>query len=84
MKKIIKLRESDLRRIVRRVISETEKGVEHTGEYYTLGGFYFYVDNGRMCLADKSTGELSPNMSVEFPSTKEISAEWTNKTQEVE
>lgn len=84
MKKVIKLRESDLRRIVRRVISEQEKSVEHTGEYYTLGGFYFYVDNGRMCLADKSTGELSPNMSVEFPSTKEISAEWTNKTQEVD
>jgi len=84
MKKIIKLKEADLRRIVKRVISEQETSVEHTGEYFTLGGFYFYVDNGRMCLADKSTGELSPNMSVEFPSTKEISAEWTLKTQEVD
>jgi hypothetical protein len=84
MKKIIKLNESDLRRIVSRVIKEHDENLTHTGEYFTLGGFYFYVDNGRMCLADKSTGELSPNMSVEFPSTKEISAEWTQKTQEVD
>jgi len=85
MKKIIKLKESDLRRIVARVIKEQdETTIEHTGQYYTLGGFYFYVDNGRMCLADKSTGELNPNMSVEFPSTTEISAEWTPKTQEVD
>jgi hypothetical protein len=84
MKKIIKLNESDLRRIIKRVVVESEEPVTHTGEYFALGGFYFYVDNGRMCLADKSTGELSPNMSVEFPSTKEISAEWTQKTQEVD
>lgn len=84
MKKIIKLKESDLRRIIKRVIVESEEPVTHAGEYFALGGFYFYVDNGRMCLADKSTGELSPNMSVEFPSTKEISAEWTQKTQEVD
>jgi hypothetical protein len=85
MKKIIKLKESDLRRIVARVINEqVDDTVEHTGQYFTLGGFYFYVDNGRMCLADKSTGELNPNMSVEFPSTTEISAEWTNNTKEVD
>jgi hypothetical protein len=84
MKKIIKLKESDLRRIVARVISEQEETVNHTGEYFTLGGFYFYVDNGKMCLADKTNGELNPNMSIEFPSTKEISAEWTQKTTEVD
>ena len=84
MKKIIKLNESDLRRIVTRVIKEHDENIGHTGEYFALGGFYFYVDNGRMCLADKSTGELNPNMSIEFPSTKEISAEWTQKTQEVD
>jgi len=84
MKKIIKLTESDLRRIVTRVINEHHENLDHAGEYFALGGFYFYVDNGRMCLADKSTGELSPNMSVEFPSTNEISAEWTQKTREVD
>jgi hypothetical protein len=85
MKKIIKLNESDLRRIVSRVINEHDSNiVEPTGQYYTLGGFYFYVDGGKMCLADKSNGELSPNLSVEFPSTTELSAEWTQKTQEVD
>lgn len=84
MKKIIKLKESDLRKIVKRVISETHETLDHTGEYFALGGFYFYVDNGKMCLADKKTGQLSPNMGVEFPSTKELSAEWTNKTTEVD
>jgi len=49
-----------------------------------LGGFYFYVDGSKMFLADKTNGELSPNLSVEFPSTTEISAEWTQKTQEVD
>ena len=45
MKKIIKLNESDLRRIVTRVIKEHDENIGHTGEYFALGGFYFYVDN---------------------------------------
>lgn len=85
MKKIIKLNESDLRRIVTKVIKEHDNNiVETTGQYFTLGGFYFYVDGSKMFLADKTNGELSPNLSVEFPSTTEISAEWTQKTQEVD
>jgi hypothetical protein len=84
MARVIKLKESDLKKIVAKVISEQVEETNHSGQYYTLGGFYFYVDNGRMCLADKTNGELSPNMSVEFPSTSEISAEWTNKTTEVD
>ena len=48
MKKTIKLNESDLRRIITRVIVEHDDNLNHTGEYFTLGGFYFYVDNGKM------------------------------------
>lgn len=84
MKKIIKLTESDLKRIIKRVVNEQDENTNHPGQYFALGGFYFYVDNGKMCLADKSTGELSPNLSIEFPSSKEISAIWTNKTKEVD
>lgn len=84
MKRIIKLTESDLRRIIERVIKENNDDTHHNGEYFALGGFYFYVDGGKMCLADKTTGELSPNMNIDFPSTTEISAEWTQRTTEVD
>jgi hypothetical protein len=84
MKKIIKLNESDLMRIVRRVIKEHDEQLSTPGKYFTLGGFHFYVTDGKMYLADKSSGELAPNMMVEFPSTKEISAIWTQNTKEID
>jgi len=84
MKKKILLSETDLSKLIKKIIVENDNLGNHTGEYFTLGGLYFYVDNEVMCLADKKTGELSPNMSVEFPSTTEISAIWTQKTQEVD
>jgi hypothetical protein len=55
-----------------------------SGKFYTLGGFYFYVNDGKMYLAEKKDGELLPNLMIEFPSTKELSAEWTHKTEEVD
>jgi len=84
MKKVIKLNESDLMRIVNRVIKEHDEQMGTPGKYYTLGGFYFYVNDGKMYLADKSKGELSPNLMVEFPTTKEISAVWTKQTKEID
>jgi len=84
MKKIIKLKESDLMRIVKRVIKEEEDRASSPGKYFTLGGFHFYVTNGKMYLADKSSGELAPNLMIEFPSTKEISAVWTRNTKEID
>jgi hypothetical protein len=84
MKKIVKLNENDLKKIVSRVIKEYDEKMTTTGKYYTLGGFYFYVNEGQMYLAEKQDGELSPKFSVEFPSTKEISAEWSNNTQETD
>jgi len=84
MKKIIKLNESDLKRIVNRVIREFDEKNESAGKYFTLGGFYFYVNENRMYLAEKKDGELTPNLMVEFPSTKEISAEWSHQTKEVD
>jgi hypothetical protein len=84
MKKIIKLTESDLMRIVKRVIKEEEDRMSIPGKYFTLGGFHFYVSDGRMYLADKSKGDLSPNLMIEFPSTKEISAVWTRNTKEID
>ena len=84
MKKIIKLTESDLMRIVKRVIKESDDRMSVPGKYFTLGGFHFYVSDGKMCLADKSSGELAPNMMIEFPSTKEISAVWTKNTKEID
>lgn len=83
MKKVIKLNESDLKRIVKKVIKEFDEK-SSVGKYYTLGGFYFYVADNKMYLADKKDGELQPNMLVEFPSTKEISAEWTTNTKETD
>lgn len=82
MKKDLLLFEKYLKSIVNNVIVETHDESNHPGRYYILRGLYFYVDDDRMYLADKSTGELSPNMSVEFPSTNEISAIWTSRTQE--
>lgn len=84
MKKIIKLNESDLKRIVSRVIREFDEKNTTSGKYYTLGGFYFYVSDGKMYLAEKTEGELTPNYSVEFPTTREISAEWSNNTTETD
>jgi len=84
MKKIIKLTESDLMRIVKRVIKEEEDKMSTPGKYFTLGGVYFYVNDGKMHLADKSKGKLSPNLMIEFPSTKEISAVWTRNTKEID
>lgn len=84
MKKIIKLTESDLMRIVKRVIKEEEDRMSSPGKYFTLGGFHFYVNDGKMYLADKSKGDLSPNLMIEFPSTKEISAVWTKNTKEID
>lgn len=82
MKKIIKLNESDIKRIVGRVIKEFDEKSTTAGKYFTLGGFYFYFNDGKMYLAEKKDGELSPNLTVEFPTTKEISAEWTVNTKE--
>lgn len=84
MKKIIELNERDLMRIVSRVIKEHDEQLSSAGKYYTLGGFHFYVTDGKMYLADKTSGELAPNMMVEFPSTKEISAIWTRNTKEID
>lgn len=84
MKKTIKLNESDLKRIVTRVIKEYDEKNTTPGKYFTLGGYYFYINDGKMYLADKKDGELIPNLMVEFPSTKEISAEWNEGTKEVD
>ena len=83
MKKRIKLTEQDLYRIVKRVIKETEEK-ETIGTFYTLGGFYFYVIGNNMYLADKSEGELVPNLMVEFPNTNEISVSWGKNTKEID
>ena len=82
MKKDLLLFERKLKSIVNKVMLENHDSSNHPGRYYILRGLYFYVDDDRMYLADKTTGELSPNMSVEFPSTNEISAIWTSKTEE--
>jgi len=71
MRKKIKLTEQDLYRIVKRVIKETEEKLEG-GKFYAFGGQYFYVKGNKMYLADKSRGELSPNLMIEFPNSKEI------------
>lgn len=84
MKKVIKLTENDLRRIVKRVIKENEELLATPGKYFALGGHYFYVNNGKMYLAEKEGGELKPNLMVEFPSTKQISATWTKNTKEID
>ena len=64
MKKVIKLTESDLRRIVKRVIKENEELLATPGKYFALGGHYFFVNNGKMYLAEKEGGELKPNLTV--------------------
>lgn len=84
MKKRIKLTESDLRRIVKRVIKESDELSATPGKYFALGGYYFFVNNGKMYLADKDKGELKPNLMVEFPATKQISAMWTKNTKEID
>ncbi len=83
MRKKIKLTEQDLYRIVKRVIKETEEKLEG-GKFYAFGGQYFYVKGNKMYLADKSRGELSPNLMIEFPNSKEISATWGKDTKEID
>jgi hypothetical protein len=63
------------------VIKEYEEKTT-PGKYYALGGLYFYVNDGKMCLAEKKDGEIIPNYNIDFPSTKELSAEWTEQTKE--
>jgi hypothetical protein len=84
MKKIIKLTESDLKRIVGRVIKEYDEKTTTTGKYYTLSGYYFYVNDDKMYLAEKKDGKLSPNLMTELPTTKEISVIWSKDTKESE
>jgi len=84
MKKRIKLNENDLKRIVSKVIKEMDEKSGSVGKYFTLGGFYFFVLDGKMYLAEKIDGKLQPNMTIEFPTTKEISVEWTRETKEVD
>lgn len=83
MRKKIKLTEQDLYKIVKRVIKEVDEKTED-GKFFTFGGQYFYVKGNKMYLADKSKGELSPNMMIEFPNSKEISATWGVNTKEID
>jgi hypothetical protein len=84
MKKVIKLKESDLRRIVKRVIKESDELLATPGKYFALGGCYFYVNDSKMYLAEKVNGQLEPNLMVTFPTTKQISATWTKSTKEID
>lgn len=83
MKRKIKITEQDLYRIVKRVIIETEEK-ETNGKFFTLGGFYFFIKDGDMYLADDTKGEFSENLMVSFPNTKEISAVWGQNTKEID
>jgi hypothetical protein len=81
---IVKLTYSDLHKIVRRVIKESEEKKQN-GRYFSLFGKIFYFDGENMYLAKKEDGqELKPDMSVKFPSSDEIGIKWTENTQEVE
>ncbi len=81
---IVKLNYSDLHKIVRRVIKESEEP-KQKGKYFSLFGKIFYFDGENMYLAEKKNdGDLKPNMSVKFPSSDEISVKWTDNTTEVE
>ena len=84
MSKIIKLTESDLLSIVKKILKEGDENYQK-GSYYTLFGTYFYFDGENMYLADKDdNGEITPNMNVKFPSSDEISIIWKENTKEVE
>jgi len=81
---IVKLTYSDLHKIVKRVIKESEEK-QQKGKYFSLFGKLFYFDGENMYLAKKEDGqELKPDMSVKFPSSDEIGIKWTENTQEVE
>jgi len=81
MKKRVLLTESEFKTFLKKVIKEYDEKAT-SGKFFTLGGFYFYVNEGKMYLAEKKDGELVPNYMIDFPSTKEISAEWTEQTKE--
>lgn len=81
---IIKLTYSDLHKIVKRVIKESEEK-QQKGKYFSLFGKIFYFDGENMYSAKKEEGqELKPDMSIKFPSSDEIGIKWTENTQEVE
>ena len=81
---IVKLTYSDLHKIVKRVIKESEEK-QQKGKYFSLFGKIFFFDGENMYLAKKEDGqELKPDMSVKFPSSDEIGIKWTENTQEVE
>ena len=81
---IVKLTYSDLHKIVKRVIKESEEK-QQKGKYFSLFGKIFFFDGDNMYLAKKEDGqELKPDMSVKFPSSDEIGIKWTENTQEVE
>lgn len=84
MKKIIKLTENDLKRIVKRVIKESDELLATPGKYFALGGHYFFVNDSKMYLAEKVNGQLEPNLMVQFPTTKQISATWSRNTKEID
>lgn len=96
MKKIIRLTESDLARIVKRVIRESKVGPELNCDWFITDTTLFDGVKGELHMTEKSRGEWvlekynNPNdvtsfteKTIEIPQSSEIEVEWDDETENI-